>query len=216
MHIEPGVLNAAKIVFANAAAISTLAVFAPKLLGRPQNWIKTVLAALFFSIFMEVYSVPVGPSELHFIGASAVYLLFGFVPALFGFAIGLLLQGLFFEPSDLMHLAVNSLSLLVPLIAAHGLFGRHFHREGGRRISWAEVVKFDAVFYGGVVMMVGFWLSLGQEPAALSNWAMFAAAYMPIILLEPVFTCLIIRVLKRYENNGLVQRFTTVKSLTAA
>lgn len=40
MHIEPGVLNAAKVLYANAVAIATLAAFSPKLL-RPDNLIKT-------------------------------------------------------------------------------------------------------------------------------------------------------------------------------
>ncbi|MNR29417.1 cobalt transport protein CbiM [compost metagenome] len=75
---------------------------------------------------MEVFHLPVGASELHFVGASAVYIIFGFIPSWFGFAIGLLLQGLLFEPQDLVHLGVNSLSLMLPLIAAHGLLGRRF------------------------------------------------------------------------------------------
>ena len=51
--------------------------------------VKIALAAVFFSLFMEAFHMPVGPSELHFVGASAVYFVFGFLPALFGFAIGL-------------------------------------------------------------------------------------------------------------------------------
>ncbi len=72
MHIEPGVLNAAKVLYANGAAIATLVAFAPKLITRPDNLVKTLLAALFFSLFMEVFHLPVGASELHFVGASAV------------------------------------------------------------------------------------------------------------------------------------------------
>lgn len=216
MHIEPGVLNAAKVLFANATAITTLAAFAPRLVTRPDNLIKTLLAALFFSVFMEVFHLPVGASELHFVGASAVYFLFGFIPTLFGFAIGLLLQGLLFEPQDLVHLGVNSLSLILPLIAAHGVLGRHFFGEGGRRIRWAEVVKFDALYYTGVVAMVGFWLSLGEEPTPLHNWALFAAAYLPLVLCEPLFTCLVVRTLKRHADRWLVARFTCVKYLATA
>jgi cobalt/nickel transport system permease protein len=215
MHIEPGVLNAAKVLYANAAAIATLAAFSPKLL-RPDNLIKTVLAAAFFSVFMEAFHLPVGASELHFVGASAVYIIFGFIPTLFGFAIGLLLQGLLFEPQDLVHLGVNSLSLILPLIAAHGLLGRRFFDVAGRSIRWAEVVKFDALYYTGVVAMVGFWLSMGEEPTPLSNWALFAVSYLPLVLCEPLFTCLVARTLKRYADNAFVERFTCVKSLKVA
>ena len=215
MHIEPGVLNAAKVLYANVTAISTLAAFSPKLITRPDNLIKTLLAAVFFSVFMEVFHLPVGASELHFVGASAVYFIFGFIPTLFGFAIGLLLQGLLFEPQDLVHLGVNSLSLMLPLIAAHGLLGRRFF-EGGRSIRWAEVVKFDALYYTGVVAMVGFWLSLGEEPTPLSNWALFAVSYLPLVLCEPLFTCLVVRTLKRYADILLVERFTSVNALKLA
>lgn len=216
MHIEPGILNAAKVLYANVTAIATLAAFSPKLIKRPDNLIKTLLAAAFFSVFMEVFHLPIGASELHFVGASAVYFMFGFIPTLFGFAIGLLLQGLLFEPQDLVHLGVNSLSLILPLIAAHGLLGRRFFTEDGRSIRWAEVVKFDAVYYTGVVAMVGFWLSLGEEPTPLSNWALFAVSYLPLVLCEPLFTCLVVRTLKRYADNALVGRFTSVNMLKVA
>ena len=215
MHIEPGMLSAAKVLFADAAAIATLITFAPKLL-RPDNLIKTLLAAAFFSVFMEVFHLQIGASELHFVGASAVYIIFGFIPTLFGFALGLLLQGLFFEPLDLVHLGVNSLSLMLPLIAAHGLLGRRFFDLAGRRVRWAEVVKFDALYYTGVVTMVGFWLSMGQEPTPLSNWALFAVSYLPLVVCEPLFTCLVARTLKRYANHTVVERFTCVKSLKVA
>lgn len=213
MHIEPGVLNAAKVLYANVAALGTLAGFAPRLLRRPDTLIKTALAAVFFSLFMEVFHLPVGASELHFVGASAVYFVFGFLPTLFGFAIGLLLQGLLFEPQDLVHLGVNSLSLMLPLIVAHGTLGRRFFTDGGRSIRWAEVVKFDALYYTGVVTMVGFWLSLGEEPTPFHNWALFAVSYLPLVLCEPLFTCLVVRTLRRHADRLLIGRLTCVKTL---
>jgi len=217
MHIEPGVLNAAKLLFANATAIATLTMLTPQLLGRRlDNWLKTALAALFFSLFMESFHMPVGPSELHFIGASAMYFVFGFGPTLFGFALGLLLQGWLFEPADLVHLAVNSLSLMLPLMAAHGLLGRQLFKAEGRRLSWADVLKFDALYYSGVVLMVGFWLSLGEEPTALHNWALFASAYLPVVLCEPLLTCLVVRGLQPYADAPLVNRLTRLGSLRTA
>ncbi len=138
------------------------------------------------------------------------------MPTLFGFAIGLLLQGLLFEPQDLLHLGVNSLSLMLPLIAAHGVLGRRFFAAGGLSIRWAQVVKFDAMYYFGVVAMVGFWLALGEEPTPLHNWLVFAASYLPLVLCEPLFTCLVVRGLKRYADNVVVRRFTCVPSLAVA
>ncbi|MCQ4346961.1 energy-coupling factor ABC transporter permease [Pseudomonas stutzeri] len=216
MHIEPGALNAAKVLYGHAAAIATLLVYAPRWIGRLDQIAKTLLAAVFFSLFMQAYHVPAGVSELHFIGASAIYFVFGFLPTLFGFALGLLLQGLVFDPQDLVHLGVNALSLMLPLIAAHGLFGRRLFDSQSRRLDWQSVVRFDAVYYGGVVAMVGFWLSIGEEPLALDNWLLFAAAYAPLVLCEPLFTCLVVRLLKRWPDSAVLQRLTCVGNLRVA
>lgn len=215
MHIEPGILNAAKVSSANAGALATLGAAAPALIKNPALIVKSVLAALFFSVFMEIFHVPVGASELHFVGASAVYLLFGFVPTLFGFALGLALQGLLFEPQDLVHLGVNSLSLMLPLIAAHALLGRRFFRARDRLdVRWATIVRFDALFYTGVVGMVGFWLSLGTEPTPIVQWATFAASYLPLVLIEPLFTYAVLRFARRHAQKPLWAALSTAGSLS--
>lgn len=216
MHIEPGVLDGAKIASANIAAMGTLGASAFGVLRRPADLAKTLLAALFFSVFMQIWHMPVGPSELHLIGASAIYFTFGFLPTLLGFALGLALQGLLFEPQDLVHLGVNSLSLMVPLIAVHAAFGRRFFASGGIETRWASALRFDAAYYAGVVAMVGFWLALGQEPTPLQSWATFAASYLPLIALEPVFTLLVLKGLKRFEATGPVRTFTVAPQLRLA
>ncbi len=216
MHIEPGVLDAAKIASANIAAMGTLGASAFGVLRRPADLAKTLLAALFFSVFMQIWHMPVGPSELHLIGASAIYFTFGFLPTLLGFALGLALQGLLFEPQDLVHLGVNSLSLMVPLIAVHAAFGRRFFASGGIETRWASALRFDAAYYAGVVAMVGFWLALGQEPTPLQSWATFAASYLPLIALEPAFTLLVLKGLKRFEATGPVRTFTVAPQLRLA
>ena len=214
MHIEPGVLDAAKIASANVAALGALGASAWGFVRRPADLAKTLLAALFFSIFMQVWHMPVGPSELHLIGASAIYFTFGFLPTLFGFALGLALQGLMFEPQDLVHLGVNSLSLMVPLIAVHAAFGRRFF--SGVETRWSSVLKFDAAYYAGVVAMVGFWLALGQEPTPLQSWARFAASYLPLVALEPLFTLAVLKWLKRFEGSAPVRTLTIAPQLRLA
>lgn len=211
MHIEPGVLNAAKLLVANATAVATLVMLWPRLLGlRLDAWLKTALAALFFSLFMQSFHVSVGPSELHFIGASAMYFVFGFGPTLFGFALGLLLQGCLFEPADLLHLAVNSLSLMLPLMATHAALGR-YAPSAKINLHWTAVLKFDALYYSGVVLMVGFWLALGDEPTPLQHWALFASSYLPVVLCEPLLTCVVVRALQAHAQHPLVQRLTSVQ-----
>ena len=196
MHIEPGLLAQGKLMFANAAAVAVLAAHAPALLKKPALWLRTALAAVFFSVLMQSFHMQAGPSELHLIGAMPMYLLLGYVPTLFGFAAGLLLQGLLFEPQDLMHLAVNALSLIVPLMVVHHTLGR----TGGLRLG--RIVRLDAAYYAGVTLMVGFWLALGEQATSLSDWAVFAASYLSVVALEPVFTFGLVRLVATVRDQA--------------
>lgn len=188
MHIEPGLLAPAKIAAANVAAMALLAIHTPALLRKPALWLRTALAALFFSVFMEAFHLPVGPSELHFVGAMPIYLSLGLLPTLFGFAIGLLLQGLLFEPQDLIHLGVNALSLMVPLLAVHVAMGKRL-----QQMSVRQILKLDAAYYSGVTLMVAFWLAFSHEATAFADWALFASSYLGVVALEPLLTVLIVR-----------------------
>lgn len=213
MHIEPGYIAQAKIVLANASAIGVLAFHAKDLIARPTAILRTLLAAVFFSLFMQGFHLNVGPSELHFVGAMAIYLTLGFIPTLFGFALGLLLQGWLFNPSDLVHLAVNSLSLIVPLVALHYSLGR---KQAGRRLDWRTILKLDALYYAGVTTMVGFWLLVGDVATPFSAWAAFASSYLAVVAVEPLFTYSLVKLLKRHENQPLVDTCFAVKSLKLA
>ena len=82
MHIEPGMLVEHKILGANIAAVALLLAYAPAWLKRPKLWLRTALAAVFFTLFMQAFHMKVGPSELHFVGAMPIYLLLGFLPTL--------------------------------------------------------------------------------------------------------------------------------------
>ena len=217
MHIEPGIIAQAKVVLANASAVGLVAYYGRDLLRQPADIVRTLLAALFFSLFMQSFHVNVGPSELHFVGAMAIYLTLGFLPTLLGFAAGLLLQGLLFEPVDLPHLAVNSLSLIVPLIAVHYSVGRQLRAElAGRVVSWGAIVKLDAMYYAGVTAMVGFWLLAAEVATPLAAWASFASSYLLIVICEPLFTLAVVRLLKRHENKRLIATCFNIQSLKLA
>lgn len=217
MHIEPGYISQAKVILANVAALGVVGYYARALIKQPAEIVRTLLAALFFSLFMQSFHMPVGPSELHFVGAMAIYLTLGFVPALFGFATGLLLQGLIFTPTDLPHLAVNSLSLMLPLIAVHYTLGRKLRDAvNGQHVSWGAILKLDALYYSGVTTMVGFWLLVSDVATPFAAWAAFASAYLAIVAVEPLFTYGVVRLLKRYEHNALVNLCFAVKPLKLA
>lgn len=220
MHIEPGYISAAKVIAANAGAVGVigwgLREQIKELALKPWMPVKTVFAAAFFSLFMQSFHMPVGPSELHFVGAMAIYLTLGFTPTLIGFAVGLLFQGVLFDPADLYHLGVNSLSLILPLIAVHYAKGhQYFNQSIGSRLSWANVVALDAMYYAGVTGMVGFWLVIGDVATPLAAWASFAVSYLAIVAVEPVVTVLALRILKQHEDNALIAKFTTVKEINA-
>jgi len=211
MHIEPGMLAQSRIIGADIAAVGLLLTYAPALIKRPALWLRTALAAIFFSLFMQAFHMKVGPSELHFVGAMPIYLLLGFLPTLFGFALGLLLQGLLFEPQDLLHLAVNTLSLVVPLMALHYPLGRRLKAT----LDVTAIVKLDACYYAGVTAMVGFWLLIGEDATALADWARFAASYLSLVLLEPVFTVLIVKGVRQVRTSAWA-RACLDERLTAA
>jgi ABC-type Co2+ transport system permease subunit len=214
MHIELGLIAATKLAFANAGAIATLAINSKKLITKPNLIIKTALAAVFFTAFMQAFHMPIGASELHFIGASAVYLMFGFLPTLFGFALGLLLQALIFEPADMLHLGVNILSLSIPLIGAHALYGKKFFAKNNKqKVSWSTIVRFDAIYYSGVIGMVAFWLFIGSEPTPFYSWAIFAIAYLPLVFIEPIFTFIMVRLTKHYAGRTRLNKLNITSEL---
>ena len=188
MHIEPGYVSAAKIALVNIAAIGMLGSQSLQLIHQPQLIVRTVLAAIFFTFFMQLYHLPVGPSELHFVGAMPIYLTLGFVPTLIGFGLGLLLQGLIFTPTDLVHLGINTLSLAVPLGLLHASLGKRL-----QKLDIKTILKLDAAYYSGVTLMVGFWLAIGEVATPLAAWATFAVSYVSLVLIEPVFTLVIVK-----------------------
>lgn len=208
MHIEPGILAPAKVMFANVAAVAVLGAHLPALTkSAPQLW-RTVVATVFFSLFMQAFHMQVGPSELHFVGAMPIYLAFGFLPTLFGFALGLLMQGLLFEPQDLVHLGVNTLSLAVPLIVLHHTLGRKL-----ASVNVKTILKLDASYYAGVTLMVGFWLAMGEIATPFTDWLRFASSYLVLVVLEPVATMGVLWLIKRYGHTRVVAACFSGQSL---
>ncbi|KZK99115.1 MULTISPECIES: energy-coupling factor ABC transporter permease [Pseudovibrio] len=221
MHIEPGYVSAAKVIAANAGAVGVIVwgckEQASEFMKDPLIPVKTLLAAVFFSIFMQSFHMSVGASELHFIGAMAMYLTLGFTPVLLGFALGLLLQAFAFDPQDMYHLGVNSLSLMLPLISVHYLSGRQlFAKDLTKRLTFAQILKLDAMYYAGVTGMVGFWLMIGDVATPFTAWAQFALSYLALVACEPLVTFIAVKGLKAVEGNAIVRNLTVVPQLKLA
>jgi ABC-type Co2+ transport system permease subunit len=122
MHIEPEIVTGAKLVLSYATGVAAsgvalkLAIDTMREQGVASFVVRMVATtALVFTFFELLPHFPVGVSEVHFILGSTLFLLFGAAPAAFGLALGLLLQGLFFAPTDLPQYGMNVSSFLLPV-----------------------------------------------------------------------------------------------------
>jgi cobalt/nickel transport system permease protein len=208
MHIEPGFVSAAKILAADVVALTVVATCVIALCRRPQHITRTLIAATFFTLCMQAFHLKVGPSELHFLGAMPMYLALGLVPTLLGFALGLLAQGMLFEPADLVHLSVNTLSLALPLLAVHATFGRTIERVDVR-----TVLRLDGAYYAGVTLMVGFWLAIGEVATPFTDWLRFAASYLAVVAVEPLLTIGVLSLVARWRHRSMVRWCFDVRRL---
>jgi ABC-type Co2+ transport system permease subunit len=217
MHIEVGIVDPLRLAAANTVALGLVAAQVPELIRQPLLVVRTALAAAGFCVLMQIWHLPVGPSELHLIGATTFYLLFGFVPTLVGFAFGLVLQAILLEPNDVPHLGINALSLMLPLIAVHATFGRRlFAALHGERFTLARVLRLDAVYYAGVTAMVGFWLMISNDAGALRDWGQWALAYLPVFGAEAMLTFATVTLLARWRDSPALCRFSALGGLRLA
>ncbi|MDR7126085.1 energy-coupling factor ABC transporter permease [Pseudotabrizicola sp. 4114] len=194
MHIEPGLVDGAKITlsYATAAAAGATGLwFARETLkerGLMSLAVRSVIAAVLTFVFFEILpTFPVGVSEVHFILGSTLFLILGAGPSAIGLALGLLVQGLFFAPADLPQFAMNVTTLLVPLFALTAL-ARRLIAPGTAYIDlkYTQVLALSACYQGGVVAWVAFWAIYGMGTEAFAPVGTFAVAYLAVIILEPL------------------------------
>jgi ABC-type Co2+ transport system permease subunit len=219
MHIEPGLVDGTKLVLSYATAAASLG-YASKLAldtlkkeGVAALLLRTAVAiALVFGFFELLPTHPVGVSEVHFILGSTLLLLLGAGPAAIGLAGGLLIQGLFFAPDDLPQYAMNVTTLLVPLFATAALARKVIPDNVAYvDIRYAQALKLSLAYQGGIVLWVGFWALYGQGLGAdnLSSIGSFGAAYMTVVLLEPLIDLAVLAIAKtlhRLKGTALVER----------
>ncbi|WP_022707073.1 energy-coupling factor ABC transporter permease [Paracoccus zeaxanthinifaciens] len=194
MHIEPGVVNGAKIILSYATA-ATAGLYALRLAakdhglrGLPSLAARAAIAtALTFVFFQVLPKFPVGVSEVHLILGSTLFLLLGAAPAAMGLAAGLALQGLFFAPADLPQYGMNVTTLLVPLFLLREIAGRII-APGTAYVDlrYGQALALSTAYQGGIVAWVAFWAFWGQGMAAIDGVMAFGAAYMLVIALEPL------------------------------
>ncbi|NMG36841.1 cobalt transporter [Azoarcus sp. TTM-91] len=196
MHIEPGIVDGAKMALSYATATAALGLTAKAALdmlkrdGLAALALRSLLAtALVFCFFEVLPHHPVGVSEVHLILGTTLLLLFGLAPAAIGLAGGLLVQGLLFAPFDLPQYGINITTLLVPLFAAAALAKKIIPADTAYvDIGYKQALQLSLAYQGGIVAWVAFWAIYGQGVGAanLGEVARFGAAYMSVVLVEPL------------------------------
>lgn len=217
MHIEPGVVQGAKLILGYVTATAAMGVVARyardtlRASGVLSLCARSLLAAaLTFCCFELLPHHPVGVSEVHLILGTTLLLVFGTAAAALGLAGGLLAQGLFFAPTDLPQLGMNLTTLLVPLFATAMLLRRIVPPQTAWvDLGYAQVLKLSAAYQGGIVAWVAFWTLWGQGFAALGEIAAFAAAYAIVLVAEPLIDLAVLAAAKsarQLRDSSLLER----------
>lgn len=216
MHIEPGVVDGAKMILSYATAAGAVTGGVKLMLDDLKTHsavsfvLRSFVAVIATFIFFEVLpTAQVGVSEVHLIMGTTLLLIMGAGPAAVGLAGGLMVQGLFFSPSDLSMYTVNVTTLLMPLLGLAMLM-RYIAPANTAYVDlgYAQVLKMSLAYQGGIVMWVAFWATYGQGAGAenMGQIATFAAAYMTVVLLEPLLDLAVLagaKALRRYKDSAL-------------
>ncbi|WP_375231028.1 energy-coupling factor ABC transporter permease [Roseobacter sp. S98] len=216
MHIEPGVVDGAKMVLAYGTAAAAggyslkLAADDLKTHSAISFGVRSVLAVVAVFLFFEVFPhFAVGISEVHFILGTTILLLLGAGPAVVGLAGGLLAQGMLFAPTDMPMFFVNVTTLLFPLFAIDALAKRIIpEQKTFVDCNYSEVLKLSFAYQGGVIAWVAFWALYGQGFGAenISAVTSFGAAYLLVVLVEPIADLVVLaaaKLLRDTKPNGL-------------
>lgn len=219
MHIEPGVVDGAKIVLSYATAAGAVGLTGKMAADTIRNSGVASLAArsvmttaLVFCFFQVLPHHPVGVSEVHLILGSTLYLIFGGGPAAIGLALGLLIQGLFFAPFDLPQYGMNVTTLIVPLFAMGMLAKRIIPADiAYKDVAYRQALALSTAYQGGIVAWVAFWAIYGHGFGAenLAQVASFGLAYMTVIIVEPLVDLGVLAVAKnlhRLTDNTLFEQ----------
>ncbi|MEP1933065.1 MAG: energy-coupling factor ABC transporter permease [Roseibium sp.] len=196
MHVEPGIVDGAKIVLSYGTAAASFGLLGKMALdtvrksGVASLAIRSAITTLLMVCFFEILPhYPVGVSEVHFILGSTLFLMFGAGPAAIGLAAGLALQGFLVAPFDLPQYGVNVTTLIVPLWAVGLLANKIIPKKTAYvDVSYKQALALSTTYQGGIVAWVAFWAFYGQGFGAesVASVTTFGAAYMLVVLGEPL------------------------------
>lgn len=210
MHMQEGVVEGAKIILSYATAAGSAALAGKLALDtiKADGGVKalvlrsiatTALVFVFFELFPHYAR---GVSEVHFIFGATLYLIFGGGPAAIGLALGLLAQGLLFEPQDLPRYCMNVTTLIVPLYLVTWLVKKlvppHAPYVGLR--LW-QAFALAVAYQGGIILMVAFWSVYGKGFGAhnMNQVGLFAVNYLAVIIVEPLIALAVLALAKAFD-----------------
>lgn len=217
MHIEPGVVEGAKLLLSYGTAVTAFGLTAKMAYdsirtngGISALALRSLIATALVFCFFEVFPHhAVGVSEVHLILGSTLLLMFGAGAAAIGLAAGLLVQGLFFAPFDLPQYGMNVTTLLVPLWGISLLANRIIPaRTAYVETRYSQALALSTAYQGGIVAWVAFWAFYGHGFTAetLTSVSTFGLAYMSVILVEPLIDLGVLalaKTLSRYSQGPL-------------
>lgn len=216
MHIEPGIVTDAKLVLRYATGIAMGCVIAKLVVetirerGAMSFAVQAIAATgLVFTFFEILPHFAVGVSEVQFVPRSTLSLLFGAAPAALGLALGLLLQGVLFVPTDLPQYGMNATTRLVPLFAIRALAKRLIPSKAAYRdLQYSNAIALSTAYQSAIVVSVAFWALYGAGfgTANLGDVASFAVSYAVVALVEPLADLVVLALAKpigRRECEGI-------------
>lgn len=216
MHIEPGIVDGAKIIlsYGTAAGAGLMALKAGRddVMRRGATSFAVrggIAAVIVLGLFQVLPHPPVGVSEVHLILGSTLFLLFGAAPAAIGLALGLLVQGLVFAPFDLPQYGMNVTTLLVPLFALSYVADRLIAPQTPYvDLGYRQVLALSVTYQAGIVAWVAFWVLYGQgvSMATLQSVSVFGAAYLAVILAEPLIDLGVLAIAKSMRGGLVLER----------
>lgn len=220
MHIEPGIVDGAKIFLSFGTAVTAIGLAGKMALdtvrndgGVPAIAVRTVATTALVLFFFQILPhYPVGVSEVHFILGSTLFLLFGGGAASIGLALGLLIQGVLFAPFDLPQYGINVTTLLVPLWGVSLLAKKIIAPSTAYvDLKYSQAFALSTAYQGGVVAWVAFWAFYGQGFGATNVSAVmtFGGAYMLVVLIEPIADLAVLagaKSLKSFSDNRMFDR----------
>jgi hypothetical protein len=216
--MEPEIVQGTKIVLSYGTAAVSFGIASKLALENIQKSgvlamaVKSVITTFLVLMFFEVFPhQPVGVSEVHLILGSTLFLIFGAAPAALGLAFGLLIQGLLFAPFDLPQYGMNVTTLLMPLFAMSYLAKKIIPENiAYKDIKYADALKLSVIFQSGIITWVAFWALYGQGFGIenLISVFSFGAAYMSVVILEPLIDLAVLagaKALNSLQNSSFVE-----------